>query len=111
MATKPTRTRRAVPRKGRKPPPATSRSATHWTRHYGEIHGPGYKIGYARVSTLDQNVALQQDALKRAGWEKILIEQIFGAVSDRPALREALDYARSDDTLIVWKLDRLARSM
>jgi DNA invertase Pin-like site-specific DNA recombinase len=71
----------------------------------------GYKIGYARVSTLDQNLALQQDALKEAGCEKIFIEQMSGAVTDRPALREALDYARRGDTLIVWKLDRLARSM
>jgi len=65
----------------------------------------------ARVSTLDQNLALQQDALKEAGCEKIFIEQMSGAVSDRPALREALDYARSGDTLIVRKLDRLERSM
>jgi DNA invertase Pin-like site-specific DNA recombinase len=54
---------------------------------------------------------LQQDALKEAGCEKIFIEQMSGAVTDRPALREALDYARRGDTLIVWKLDRLARSM
>ncbi len=111
MATKPTKARRAAPRKRRKPPP-TDKSKRHaWTRRDDEIHAPGYKIGYARVSTLDQNLALQQDALKEAGCEKIFIEQMSGAVSDRPALREALDYARSDDTLIVWKLDRLARSM
>jgi hypothetical protein len=54
---------------------------------------------------------LQQDALKEAGCEKIIIEQMSGEVSDRPAFREALDYARSGDTVIVWKLDRLARSM
>jgi DNA invertase Pin-like site-specific DNA recombinase len=77
----------------------------------GEIHGPGYKIGCARVSTLDQNLALQQDALREAGCEKIFVEQMSGAVTDRPALRGALEYARSGDTLIVWKLDRLARSM
>jgi DNA invertase Pin-like site-specific DNA recombinase len=77
----------------------------------GEIHGPGYKIGYARVSTLDQNLAFQQDALNEAGCDKIFIEQMSGVVTDRPALREALDYARRGDTLIVWKLDRLARSM
>ena len=61
--------------------------------------------------TLDQNLALQEDALKEAGCEKIFIEQMSGAVRDRPALRETLGYARSGDTLIVWKLDRLARSM
>ena len=77
----------------------------------GEIQGSGYTIGYARVSTLDHNLALQRDALEEAGCEKIFIEQMSGAVSDRPALREALDYAGSGHTLIVWKLDRLARSM
>jgi DNA invertase Pin-like site-specific DNA recombinase len=80
-------------------------------RRGGEFHEPGYKIGYARVSTLDQNLALQQDALREGGCEKIFVEQMSGAVTDRPALREALEYARSGDTLIVWKLDRLARSM
>jgi DNA invertase Pin-like site-specific DNA recombinase len=70
-------------------------------------HDPN--IGCARVSTLDQNLA--QDALKEAGCEKIFIEQMSGAVTDRPALREVLEYARSGDTLVVWKLDRLARSM
>ncbi len=111
MATKPTKTRRTAPRKRRKSAPSGKPKRHAWTRRDGEIHGPGYKIGYARVSTLDQNLALQQDALKEAGCEKIFIEQMSGAVSDRPALREALDYARSGDTLIVWKLDRLARSM
>jgi hypothetical protein len=111
MATKPTKARRAAPRKRRKPPASGKPKRHPWTREDGEIHGPGYKIGYARVSTLDQNQALQQDALKEAGCEKIFIEQMSGAVTDRPALREVLDYARSGDTLIVWKLDRLARSM
>ena len=67
--------------------------------------------GYARVSTIDQNLALQRDALAEAGCQKIFTEQISGAVTDRPALHEALAFARSGDTLIVWKLDRLARSM
>ena len=111
MATKPTLASRAARRKRRKPAPSGKPKRHAWTRHDGEIHGPGYKIGYARVSTLDQNLALQQDALKEAGCEKIFIEQMSGAVSDRPALREALDYARSGHTLIVRKLDRLARSM
>src|SRR5271168_4460490 len=111
MATKPTKTRRAAPLKRRKPPASGEPKRHPWTREDGEIPRPGYKIGYARVSTLDQNLALQQDALKEAGCEKVFIEQMSGAVSDRPALREALDYARSGGTLIVWKLDRLARSM
>ena len=68
-------------------------------------------IGYARVSTVDQNLALQRDALTGAGCEKIFTEQMSGAVADRPALHDALEFARSGDTLIVWKLDRLARSM
>lgn len=54
---------------------------------------------------------MQRDALTEAGCEKIFIEQMSGAVADRPALRDALEYARSGDTIIVWKLDRLARSM
>jgi hypothetical protein len=68
-------------------------------------------LGYARVSTIDQNLALQRDALTEAGCQKIFTEQISGAVTDRPALHEALAFARSGDTLIVWKLDRFARSM
>jgi DNA invertase Pin-like site-specific DNA recombinase len=68
-------------------------------------------IGYARVSTVDQNLALQRDALTEAGCAKIFTEQMSGAVTVRPALHDALEFARSGDTLIVWKLDRLARSM
>jgi DNA invertase Pin-like site-specific DNA recombinase len=68
-------------------------------------------LGYARVSTIDQNLALQRDALAEAGCWRIFTEQLSGPVTDRPALREALEFARSGDTLIVWKLDRLARSM
>ena len=68
-------------------------------------------IGYARVSTVDQNLASQRDALTEARCTKIFTEQLSGAVTDRPALHDALEFARSGDTLIVWKLDRLARSM
>ena len=67
-------------------------------------------IGYARVSTVDQNLGLQRDALTEAGCQKIFTEQMSGAVADRPALHDAVEFARSGDTLIVWKLDRLARS-
>jgi DNA invertase Pin-like site-specific DNA recombinase len=63
------------------------------------------------VSTIDQNLALQRDALAEAGYAKIFTEQVSGAVTDRPALHDVLEFARSGDTLIVWKLDRLARSM
>lgn len=68
-------------------------------------------VGYARVSTLDQNPALQTDALTGAGCERLFTEKASGAQRDRPELKASLDYLRSGDTLVVWKLDRLARSM
>ena len=68
-------------------------------------------IGYARVSTQDQNPELQLDALRQEGCEKIFTEKLSGARRDRPELKAALEYMRSDDTLVVWKLDRLARSL
>ena len=68
-------------------------------------------IGYARVSTQDQNPELQLDALKADGCEKVFVEKASGAQRDRPELQAALDYMRSGDTLVVWKLDRLARSL
>ena len=68
-------------------------------------------VGYARVSTQDQNPRLQLDALKAEGCEKIFVEKASGAQRDRPELSAAIDYARAGDTLVVWKLDRLARSL
>ncbi|HQT76441.1 MAG TPA: recombinase family protein [Rhodopila sp.] len=68
-------------------------------------------IGYARVSTQDQTPQLQLDALKAAGCERSFVEKASGAQRDRPELQAALEYMRSGDTLIVWKLDRLARSL
>jgi DNA invertase Pin-like site-specific DNA recombinase len=68
-------------------------------------------IGYARVSSDDQNLNLQKDALTRAGCERILEDRQSGAKADRPGLRDALDYARDGDTLTVWRLDRLSRSL
>jgi len=68
-------------------------------------------IGYARVSTTDQTPDLQIDALKSAGAHRIFIETASGAKTDRPQLAAALDYLRPGDTLAVWKLDRLARSI
>jgi DNA invertase Pin-like site-specific DNA recombinase len=70
-------------------------------------------IGYARVSTSEQNLDLQIKALQEAGCKKIFTEKASGAQRDRPELKAALEYMRSneDDTLVVWKLDRLARSL
>lgn len=69
------------------------------------------KIGYARVSTKDQLLNLQEDALKKAGCEKIYSEQISGSKSDRPKLNNLIKHLRKGDIIIVWKLDRLGRSL
>jgi DNA invertase Pin-like site-specific DNA recombinase len=68
-------------------------------------------IGYARVSTQEQTLDLQRDALTRAGCDKIFTDTLSGAVAERPGLSEALQYVREGDTLVVWKLDRLGRSL
>jgi DNA invertase Pin-like site-specific DNA recombinase len=68
-------------------------------------------IGYARVSTTDQDLALQQDALAQAGCERVYIDKASGTKTDRPGLAEALAFARPGDVLVVWKLDRLGRSL
>ena len=68
-------------------------------------------IGYARVSTDDQNLALQRDALAAAGCEKVYEDRISGAKAERPGLALALEVARAGDTLVVWRLDRLGRSL
>jgi len=69
------------------------------------------RIGYARVSTLEQEIAFQLDALRAARCDRIFEDHASGAKTDRPGLTEALAYVREGDVLITWKLDRLARSL
>src|SRR5690242_461171 len=68
-------------------------------------------VGYARVSTQDQRPELQLDALAAAGCERVYTEKASGAQRDRPELEAALDFVREGDTLVVWRMDRLARSI
>jgi DNA invertase Pin-like site-specific DNA recombinase len=68
-------------------------------------------LGYARVSTRDQTVALQVDALRAAGCAKVLTEVASAARTDRPVLVRLLEDAREGDTVVIWKLDRLRRSL
>jgi DNA invertase Pin-like site-specific DNA recombinase len=69
------------------------------------------KIGYIRVSKQEQNEALQRDALKEAGCEKYFSDKITGSTFERKGLEELLAFVRSGDTVVVWKLDRLGRSL
>jgi DNA invertase Pin-like site-specific DNA recombinase len=69
------------------------------------------KVGYARVSTHEQNLDLQEDALEKVGCERIFRDRVSGAAAARPGLQDALDYVREGDTLVVWRLDRLGRSL
>jgi DNA invertase Pin-like site-specific DNA recombinase len=71
----------------------------------------GHLLGYARVSTTDQQPQVQVDALEAAGCFRVFTETASGARPDRPALEQALDQLRPGDTLVVWKLDRLGRSL
>src|SRR6184192_1302782 len=68
-------------------------------------------IGYARVSTQDQTLTLQKDALVKLGCNKIFTDTASGAKAERKGLDEALEYVREGDTLVVWRLDRLGRSL
>ena len=69
------------------------------------------KIGYARVSTDDQKMDLQRDALTAAGCEKVFTDTASGAKAERPGLADALAFSRKGDSLVVWRLDRLGRSL
>lgn len=68
-------------------------------------------IGYARVSTDDQNLYFQRDALKNAGCQKFFEDQITGSKIQRPGLDAVLEFAREGDVIVVWRLDRLSRSL
>lgn len=69
------------------------------------------KIGYARVSTGDQNFDLQKDDLQKAGCERVFSDTASGSKTDRPGLKEAVAFARKGDLIVVWRLDRLGRSL
>jgi DNA invertase Pin-like site-specific DNA recombinase len=69
------------------------------------------KVGYARVSTHEQNLSLEKVALKEAGCGKIFLDHVSGAKAERLGLEEAKAYVREGDTLVVWRLDRLGRSL
>lgn len=69
------------------------------------------KIGYARISTIDQNLDLQKDALEKVGCERIFYDKVSGTKTERKGLTETLNYARKGDVVVVWKLDRLGRSL
>jgi DNA invertase Pin-like site-specific DNA recombinase len=71
----------------------------------------GEMLGYARVSTSDQDFALQLDALATAGCNRVFSEQVSGALDQRPELERVLDHLRKGDTLVVWRLDRLGRNL
>src|SRR6516165_1761966 len=104
MTIKRRKTGRPAARSKRRLRPAVPKVARARSSDTGEITSKPMLIGYARVSAVDQNLALQRDALTEAGCAKIFTEQMSSAVTDRPALHDALEFARSGDTLIVWKL-------
>ncbi|MBW9111304.1 recombinase family protein [Microbacterium ureisolvens] len=71
----------------------------------------GHLLGYARVSTTDQDASLQVDALKAAGCYRVFVDTVSGSIQKRPELDRLLDQVRPGDTIVVWRLDRLGRSI
>ena len=76
-----------------------------------ETQPAGLAFGYARVSTIEQNEDLQQDALDRAGCDRVFVDKASGKLEHRPALDDMLAHLRAGDTVVVWRLDRLGRSL
>ena len=76
-----------------------------------EKPAPGYRVGYARVSTLEQDEALQRDALDAAECDRVFVDKTSGKLDSRPALDAMLEQLRPGDTVVVWRLDRLGRSL
>src|SRR5689334_2256942 len=111
MTIKRTKSGHAAVRAKRRLGPAAPKRARARSPDAVDLTSNPMLYGYARLAAVDQNLALQRDALTEAGCTKIFTEQMSGAVTDRRALQDALEFAHSGDTLIVWKLDRLARSM
>ena len=77
----------------------------------GTVIGMGHLLGYARVSTTDQDATLQVDALYAAGCYRVFVDTISGSLDHRPELEKLMDQLRPGDTLVVWRLDRLGRSI
>jgi DNA invertase Pin-like site-specific DNA recombinase len=81
------------------------------SKGYATLRGMAHLLGYARISTGEQHPELQVDALKAAGCYRVFVDTASGALTARPALDQVLDQLRPGDTLVVWKLDRLGRSL
>jgi DNA invertase Pin-like site-specific DNA recombinase len=81
------------------------------SKGYATLEGMAHLLGYARISTGEQHPELQVDALKAAGCYRVFVDTASGALAARPALDQVLDQLRPGDTLVVWKLDRLGRSL
>lgn len=90
-------------------PPVRRLEFLYSRRVVEDAHG-GYRLGYARVSTLEQDPALQHDALQAAGVQRVFTDHASGALTERPQLAAVLEQLRPGDTLVVWRLDRLGRS-